>query len=368
MTLFSTEMVSKYHPDKVADQISDAILTHYLSLDPYSHVACECLIKDRTIVLGGEITTCAQCSKEEQNAIARNVAENLGYPIDRVINLLSAQSVQIEAAVNSCASLGAGDQGMMFGYACRGGHFHLPYGQELALRLIKAIEADISNNPSSIFKGDAKTQVTTDLSVAGYVKPIDTVLISVCHKEGYSLEEVQDYLRNLLKTIAPEALEGKLLLNPAGIWTIGGPEADCGLTGRKIVCDQYGGYAPVGGGAFSGKDPTKVDRSASYMARRIAVDLVDKYGLDSCTVQLAYAIGKSLPVSAYAVGVDMEGVRFEESDALYKNYDLTPQGMIEFLDLRRLDYKVIAGGNHMIHFPCEVFAPDTASLRLGRAN
>ena len=353
MALFSTEMVSKYHPDKFADQISDAILTHYLSLDPYAHVACECLVKDRTVVLGGEITSRGKCSKEDHAKVVQHVAASLGYKVDKVIDLISAQSVQIEAAVNSCATLGAGDQGMMFGYACRGGRFHLPYGQELAIRIIKAIETDISNNPSSIFKGDAKTQVTTELSAKGYVKPIDTVLISVCHKEGYTLEEVQAYLKNLLKTMVPEALEGKLLLNPAGIWTIGGPEADCGLTGRKIVCDQYGGYAPVGGGAFSGKDPTKVDRSACYMARRIAVDLVDKYGLDSCTVQLAYAIGESQPVSVCAVGTDMEGVRFEESAALRKNYDLTPQGMIEFLGLRKLNYEAIAGGNHMIHFPCE---------------
>ena len=351
MALFSTEMVSKYHPDKYADQISDAILTHYLSLDPHSHVACECLTKDRTVVIAGEITSKAKCSKADHQAIVRKVAASLNYQVDNVIDLIAAQSVQIEKAVNSCKTLGAGDQGMMFGYACSGGRYHLPFGQELAIRIIKAIETDVSCNPATILKGDAKTQVTTELSAKGYVKPIDTVLISVCHKEGYTLEEVQAYLKNLLKTMAPEALDGKLLLNPAGIWTIGGPEADCGLTGRKIVCDQYGGYAPVGGGAFSGKDPTKVDRSACYMARSIAVDLVDKYGLDSCTVQLAYAIGKSLPVSASAVGVDLEGKRFEQSDKLYKDYDLTPEGMIESLGLRTLDYATIAGGNHMIHFP-----------------
>jgi S-adenosylmethionine synthetase len=353
MTLFSTEMVSKYHPDKFADQISDAILTHYLSLDPYSHVACECLVKDRTVVLGGEITSRATSTKEQHVAIVQSVARSLGYTVDQVLDLISPQSVQIEGAVNSCKELGAGDQGMMFGYACRGGRYHLPYGQELAIRIIKALEADISNNPASLLKGDAKTQVTTDLSAKGYVKPLDTVLISVCHKEGFTLEEVQAYVKKLLQTMVPEALEGQLLLNSAGIWTIGGPEADCGLTGRKIVCDQYGGYAPVGGGAFSGKDPTKVDRSASYMARRIAVDLVEKYGLDSCTVQLAYAIGKSLPVSACAIGQDKDGKRFEESSQLYKAYDLTPEGMIEFLGLRTLDYTTIAGGNHMIHFPEE---------------
>ena len=350
MALFSTEMVSKYHPDKYADQISDAILTHYLSLDPHSHVACECLVKDCTVVLAGEITSSAKCTKANHEAIVRKVATSLGYGVDKVIDLISAQSLQIEAAVNSCATLGAGDQGMMFGYACSGGQYHLPYGQELAIRIIKAIEKDVSCNPNTILKGDAKTQVTTELSAKGYVKPLDTVLISACHKEGYSLEAVQAYLKNLLKTMVPEALEGQLLLNPAGIWTIGGPKADCGLTGRKIVCDQYGGYAPVGGGAFSGKDPTKVDRSACYMARRIAVDLVNKYGLDSCTVQLAYAIGKSLPVSASAVGVDLEGKRFEASRELYDSYDLTPEGMIEFLGLRTLNYTEIAAGNHMIYW------------------
>ncbi len=350
MALFSTEMVSKYHPDKYADQISDAILTHYLSLDPHSHVACECLVKDRTVVLAGEITSLAKCSKESHQEVVHAVAKSLGYQVDKVIDLISAQSVQIEAAVNSCATLGAGDQGMMFGYAVSGGQYHLPYGQELAIRIIKALEKDVSNNPDTILKGDAKTQVTTELSAKGYVKPIDTVLISVCHKEGYTLEAVQDYLKNLLKTMVPEALEGQLLLNPAGIWTIGGPEADCGLTGRKIVCDQYGGYAPVGGGAFSGKDPTKVDRSACYMARRIAVDLVNKYGLDSCTVQLAYAIGKSLPVSASAVGQDLDGKHFETSQELYKTYDLTPEGMIELLGLRKLNYTEIAGGNHMVYW------------------
>ena len=345
-------MVSKYHPDKFADQVSDAILTYYLKNDPYAHVACECLAKGRTIVLGGEITSTLEDGKSHHRAIVEEVASRLGYHVDELVDLITPQSVQIEGAVNSCRTLGAGDQGMMFGYACRGGRYHLPFGQELAIRIIHAIEADVSENPSSILKGDAKTQVTTDLSTRGYRKDVDTVLVSVCHKEGYSLEEVKEYVSRLLENV-PGALDGRLLINPAGVWTLGGPDADCGLTGRKIVCDQYGGYAPVGGGAFSGKDPTKVDRSASYMARRIAVDLVEKHGLDDCTVQLAYAIGETLPVSASAVGHYPDGSGFEEGRSLYDDYDLTPEGMIGFLNLRNLDYSLIAGGNHMVHFPEE---------------
>ena len=347
--LFSTEMVSKYHPDKFADQISDAILTYYLKHDPYAHVACECLAKGSTIVLGGEITSTVD-GKQEHRAIVEDVASRLGYHVDSFVDLITPQSVQIGDAVNSCRTLGAGDQGMMFVYACRECRYQLPYGQELAIGIIGAIEADVSENPSSILNGDAKTQVTTDLETPGYRKDVDTVLVSVCHKEGVGLDEVKAYVKRLLEKV-PGALDGKLLINPAGVWTLGGPDADCGLTGRKIVCDQYGGYAPVGGGAFSGKDPTKVDRSASYMARRIAVDLVEKHGLEDCTVQLAYAIGETLPVSANAVGHKADGSLFEEGSALYKDYDLTPEGMIEFLGLRTLDYTAIAGGNHMIHFP-----------------
>jgi len=350
MALFSTEMVSKYHPDKFADQISDAILTYYLKRDPNAHVACECMAKGRTVVLGGEITSTLDHGEAHHEEIVREVGQRLGYAVDKVIDLITPQSTQIGNAVTGCENLGAGDQGMMFGYACRGGKYNLPYGQELAISIINAIETDILVNPNSIFKGDAKTQVTTNLDTVGYKKDVDTVLVSVCHKEGLSLEDVKKYVMDLLERV-PGSLDGRVLINPAGIWTLGGPDADCGLTGRKIVCDQYGGYAPVGGGAFSGKDPTKVDRSASYMARRIAVDLVKKHDLEDCTVQLAYAIGKSLPVSASATGHYSDGSLFKDGTSLYDEYDLTPEGMINFLSLRTLDYSAIAGGNHMIHFP-----------------
>ena len=345
--LFSTEMVNKYHPDKFADQISDAILTYYLKHDPYAHVACECLAKGSTIVLGGEITSTVD-GKQEHRAIVEDVASRLGYHVDGFVDLITPQSVQIGDAVNSCRTLGAGDQGMMFGYACRGGRYHLPYGQELAIGIIGAIEADVSENPSSILKGDAKTQVTTDLETPGYRKDVDTVLVSVCHKEGVGLDEVKAYVKRLLEKV-PGALDGKLLINPAGVWTLGGPDADCGLTGRKIVCDQYGGYAPVGGGAFSGKDPTKVDRSGAYMARKIACAVVDEFDVDSCEIQLAYGIGLSEPLSVN-VKTSVPELDNYISKWISEKYDLTPKGMIEYLHLLDLDYYDIAKGCHMVHF------------------
>ena len=339
-------MVSKYHPDKYADQISDTILTEILRSDPAAHVACETLVKDDTVVIGGEITTTA---KVDYNAVVKSVGKKLNYKVGNIINLITTQSPEIENAVDSDERIGAGDQGMMFGYAVRGGKYYLPYGQEIAIDIIKAIENDIKQNPNSIFQGDTKTQVTTDLSASGYVKPLDTILVSACHKEGLSLAQVQNRILDLLKeNDIPTA--SRMLINPAGIWTFGGPAADCGLTGRKIVCDQYGGYAPVGGGAFSGQDPSKVDRSGCYIARRIAVDMVKKHGFDSCTVQLAYAIGVPEPVSVSANGLDAHGKKIDVSADVRSSYDLTPRGISNYLNLTKLDYSKISEGNHMIQF------------------
>ena len=346
MTMFSTEMVSKYHPDKYADQISDTVLTEILKSDPAAHVACETMVKDDTVVLGGEITTSA---KPDYDAIVRSVGNRLNYKVGKVINLITTQSPEIENAVDSDERIGAGDQGMMFGYAVNGGRYYLPYGQEIAIDIIKAIEYDVEHNPNTIFQGDTKTQVTTDLSAPGFEKPLDTILISACHKEGYSLAQVQNRILGLLEENGIP-LAKKMLINPAGVWTFGGPAADCGLTGRKIVCDQYGGYAPVGGGAFSGKDPSKVDRSGCYIARRIAVDMVKKYGFESCTVQIAYAIGVSQPVSVSAFGLDARSKKIDVSDDVKSFYDLTPKGISDYLNLTKLDYSVISCGNHMIRF------------------
>lgn len=235
MRLFSTEQVSKWHPDKACDQISDAIVTACLQEDKNSHCAVETMWKGKIVIIAGEVTTKADVNYE---AIVRRVAKKLGYKVNKIINLIEKQSPEINKAVTSDKDIGAGDQGIMFGYATDETDSMLPKGFDLANKIIERIEQSASRE-RTILKGDAKTQVTVDLDT----NEVQKVLVSVCHKEPYTLEEVQDHIKCILEGIVPE---DKLLINPGGTWTIGGPEADCGLTGRKIVCDQYGGYMEVG--------------------------------------------------------------------------------------------------------------------------
>ena len=331
MRLFSTEQISKYHPDKYADQISDAILTECLRQDKNSHCGIETMVKDNTVVLGGEITTTAEIDYE---AIVNRVAKKLNYTVDKVINLIGKQSPEINGAVVSDENIGAGDQGIMFGYATSETESYLPFGFDLANRIIKIIEKDVEEN--NVLIGDAKCQVTVDLDNPGTV---EEVLVSVCHSKNYDLDSIRAYVKSLLEDVVEPS---KWTINPAGTWNVGGATSDCGLTGRKIVCDQYGGYCPVGGGAFSGKDPSKVDRSASYMARKIAVDLVKKHNLKWCEVQLAYAIGVSEPVSVN-IKNDMN---IDFSSEVKANYDLTPRGIMNHLNLLTLDYEKLAEGCH----------------------
>ena len=341
MRLFSTEQVSKYHPDKYADQISDAILDACLQGDPNSHVAIETLVKDDVIVLAGEITTAASVDYEE---IARNVAMKLGYHVDRVELLIRTQSPEIAAGVGSGKAQGAGDQGIMYGYACNQTRSLLPFGFDLANRIIERIEDDIQNNPETIFKGDAKCQVTVDLDAPADMRSVKKILVSACHFNEVSQKRLTSVINDMLDDLyVPVDVER--IINPAGAWTIGGPFADAGLTGRKIVCDQYGGFCPVGGGAFSGKDPSKVDRSGAYMARRIACQLLYKHGLEWCEVQIGYAIGKAEPMS---VSVKCNRHKDEDfyTDEVLKTYDLTPAGIIKELKLLEKNYEKIAEGCH----------------------
>ena len=339
MRLFSTEQISKYHPDKYADQISDAILTECLSQDRDSHCGIETMVKDNTVVLGGEITTNA---KVDYIDIVRRVADKLGYTVDSVINLIGKQSHEINEAVTSEKKIGAGDQGIMFGYATAETESRLPFGFDLANKIIAAIENDIDTNPNCPFKGDAKTQVTVDLDAEPTLDSVKTILVSVCHKQMVALDDVKAAVTKLIAGIFGEHKLPELIINPSGTWTLGGPTADCGLTGRKIVCDQYGGYCAVGGGAFSGKDPTKVDRSASYMARHLACKLLDIYQLKWCEVQLGYAIGIAEPVSI----VIKNDKNIPLEDYVRENYDLTPLGIIEKLNLIDRDYEMLAEGCH----------------------
>jgi S-adenosylmethionine synthetase len=331
MRLFSTEQISRYHPDKYADQISDAILTECLKQDPTSHCGIETMVKDNTVVLGGEITSNAVVDYE---AIVHRVASKLNYKVDNIINLIGKQSPEINGAVVADENIGAGDQGIMFGYATSETESYLPFGFDLANKIIKIIEKDVEEN--DVLIGDAKCQVTVDLDNPGTV---EEVLVSVCHRDKYNLDEIRAYVRKLLDGVVTP---NKWTINPAGTWNVGGATSDCGLTGRKIVCDQYGGYCAVGGGAFSGKDPSKVDRSATYMARKIAVDLVKQYELKWCEVQLAYAIGVAEPVS-----VNIKNDRGEDYAGIVRNtYDLTPKGIIKALDLLNINYEKLAEGCH----------------------
>lgn len=342
MSLFSTEQVSKYHPDKYADQISDAILTECLRQDKNSRVAVETLVKNKTVVIAGEITTTAKINYEE---IARKVATKLNYEIESFINLISKQSPQISQAVTK--NEGAGDNGIMFGFATSETDSYLPKGFDYANKIIKAIESDVETNKLTILKGDAKTQVTIDTDT----NEIKTVVINACHKELYTELEVKEYIINLLHKNSIYIEGAEYLTNTAGLWTIGGAIADAGLTGRKIVCDQYGGFNAVGGGAFSGKDPTKVDRSATYMARHIAKDLVKKFNLKQATVQLGYAIGKAEPISiAVNTNITTTNTSINTNivyiDYIRENYDLTPKGIIKKLKLLEINYEKVAEGCH----------------------
>lgn len=342
MRLFSTEQVSKYHPDKYADQISDAILDACLQADENSHVACETLVKDDVIVLAGEITTAATIDYRQ---VAASVAKKLGYRYNRIETLIKTQSPEIAAGVGRGKDQGAGDQGIMYGYACNDTDSGLPFGFDLANRIIAALEHDVEADPYSILKGDAKCQVTVDLDAPADMSSVQKILVSACHHRAIDQKRLHAFINHIFDTLGvPASVER--IINPAGSWTIGGPSADAGLTGRKIVCDQYGGFCPVGGGAFSGKDPSKVDRSGAYMARKIARSLQLTHGLKWCEVQLGYAIGRAEPVSV-SVNSDLSPeINAKLTKIVLGDYDLTPAGIIANLDLLNVKYEKIAEGCH----------------------
>lgn len=352
MRLFSTEQVSKFHADKYADQISDAILDACLKEDRNARVAVETLVKGKTVVVAGEITANLQTPLEElvQKAVDK-VAYKLGYEVEQLINFIEPQSPEIANAVNQEDGIAAGDQGIMFGYATVESDSLLPWGFDLANKIISIIEDDVDYNPNTILKGDAKVQVTVDLDAPNPEESLHTLLISACHSEYFTRDQVKVYIEELLERNDIKIDEKvRLIINPSGEWTLGGPAADAGLTGRKIVCDQYGGYVPVGGGAFSGKDPSKVDRSASYMARHLAVSAIYKFaeeGLRWIEIQLAYAIGVKEPVSVTFRSNLKEPEKIQELEAWINNHDLTPSGIINYLGLlENPNYERRAEGCH----------------------
>ncbi len=351
--LFTSESVTEGHPDKISDQISDAILDAILEQDPTSRVACETLVTTGLAVVAGEITTDAivnyqKIIRDTINEIGYNNAE-FGYDSNTmsVLNALGTQSPDIAQGVDTG---GAGDQGLMFGFACNETPELMPMPIQLAHNLTKKLSEVRRSGELPYLRPDGKSQVSIEYR-DGKPFRVEAIVVSSQHSDEIDNETLRaDIMEKVIKAVIPAELlddETKYHINPTGRFVVGGPMGDAGVTGRKIIVDTYGGYAPHGGGAFSGKDPTKVDRSAAYMARYIAKNIVAAGLADKVTVQLAYAIGVAEPVS---VRVDTHGTGNVDEDklaeAVRKNFELTPKGIIETLDLRRPIYKKTAAFGH----------------------
>ena len=343
--LFTSEAVSIGHPDHVCDMISDSVLDACLREDKNSRVACETMVKDEFVILSGEITTKANINIEQ---IAKDTIKRIGYTYTpRVINLISKQSPDIAQGVDIG---GAGDQGIMFGYANSETPEFMPLAITMAQDLVK-LATRLRQEGEFIYAGpDMKSQVTLEYSENGSVR-IDTMLMSIQHKKNYNEQQFKEFIKKeIMEKIAQKYnlnSDYKVLINPTGKFVIGGPEGDAGLTGRKIIVDTYGGYAPHGGGAFSGKDPTKVDRSAAYIARYLAKNIVASGIAQECLIQLSYAIGVAEPISIF---VDCKGTNKVEEEkiikAIYDNIDLSPKGIIEKLQLINPIYTETCNGGH----------------------
>ena len=361
--LFTSESVSEGHPDKMCDQISDGILDALLEQDPDSRVACETLVKTGMIVVAGEVTTKAQTSYHFVMDVARQIVRDIGF-IDSslgfdantcsVLTALSQQSEDIDQGVSEGKGLhkeqGAGDQGMMFGFACDETKDYMPFPIYTAHRLVQEMAEIRKRGELPFLRPDSKSQVTVEYQDGKPVRA-DTVLISTQHDPDAAYDTIKEAIVEevVKRVIPPEFLDQKttFLVNPTGRFVNGGPYADCGLTGRKIIVDTYGGYGRHGGGAFSGKDPSKVDRSAAYMARYIAKNLVAANLASRCEVQLAYAIGVAEPVGVY-VDTFGTGVLPEEriSAIVRQEFDLRPAAIIQTLDLKRPIYRETAAYGH----------------------
>ena len=356
---FTSESVTEGHPDKVCDQISDAVLDDILAHDPKGRVACETVATTGMVMVFGEITTNHYVDVQ---SIVRNKLREIGYVRGKygfdadnvaVLTAIDAQSPDIAMGVDESEGheQGAGDQGIMFGYACDETDVYMPLAITLAHRLAKQLADVRKNGTLDYLRPDGKTQVTVEYDDDNKIKRIDTILISSQHSPEVSLEQLsRDIKKEVVDKIVPQDLvdsETKYLFNPTGRFVLGGPAADSGLTGRKIIVDTYGGSAAHGGGAFSGKDPSKVDRSAAYMARYITKNIVASGVATRCQIELSYAIGVAEPIS---VLVDTFGTNKVSEEEIVKtvreNFKLTPKGMIESLDLLKPRYSKIASYGH----------------------
>mgnify|MGYP002763783676 FL=1 len=366
--LFTSESVTKGHPDKICDQISDAILDAMIEQDPMSRVACETTVTTGQVLVMGEITTNAQV---DIPAIVRKTIVDIGYDDDAkgfngntcaVLTAIDKQSTDIAMGVDKSFELkhdeedkynlnGAGDQGMMFGYACNETEELMPLPISLAHKLAVKLTEVRENDTMPYLYSDGKTQVTVEYD-DGKPTKVTTVVVSSQHSADVSLEQLrEDVINNVIKTTVPAELmddDTVFYVNPTGRFVIGGPAGDSGLTGRKIIVDTYGGYARHGGGAFSGKDPTKVDRSAAYAARWVAKNIVAAGLADKCEVELAYAIGVAKPVSVLVETFGTGKVSDDKiSEIVNKVFDLRPSAIIDRLDLRKPIYEKLAAYGHM---------------------
>lgn len=365
---FTSESVTAGHPDKVADQISDTVLDAILSLDPQARVACETTVTTGMVLVVGEIST--ECYVDIPRLV-REAIKDIGYTRAKygfdgdtcaVLTSIDEQSPDIAMGVDDAwesrvdgehdttASIGAGDQGMMFGFACNETEEYMPLTASLAHALAKRLDDVRRSKLLSYLRPDGKTQVTVEYD--GYTPiRVDTIVISAQHKPTVALEQIRaDIMEHVIKPIVPENLldaRTRFLINPTGRFVVGGPQGDSGLTGRKIIVDTYGGAARHGGGAFSGKDPTKVDRSAAYAARYVAKNVVAAGLADRCELQLAYAIGVAQPVSIMVETFGTGKVSDERIVELIRaNFDLRPAAIIEHLNLRQPIYRQVAAYGH----------------------
>ena len=368
--LFTSESVTEGHPDKICDQVSDAILDALYEQDPYSRVACETLTNTGFVIVMGEITTNAYIDIQK---IVRDTIKEIGYTRGKygfdaetcgVITAIDEQSTDIAMGVDKALeakngeeddaaidAIGAGDQGMMFGYATNETPEYMPYSAALAQKLARQLTAVRKNGPLSYLRPDGKTQVTVEYDENNKPVKLDAIVVSSQHAPEISQEQIhEDIKKYVIDAVVDPAMideNTKIFINPTGRFVIGGPNGDSGLTGRKIIVDTYGGVARHGGGAFSGKDCTKVDRSAAYAARYVAKNIVAAGIADRCEIQLSYAIGVAQPTS---IMVDTFGTGKLSEDKIVElireNFDLRPAGIIKMLDLRRPIYKQTAAYGH----------------------